>query len=102
MVWRRGWDFGEGLAGVVPGPIPELAPDAISAGVGIGVRMGGRVGVRGRGVRGVFGVATEPEPGETSVIWPSDVLIMIFYIPKCVNDVAQMAMEVTYWFEFEP
>ena len=68
MTWRRGWVFGDGLAdtGVVPGPILELDP------IALGVRMGGRVGVRVggmlRGVRGVLGVVTDPEPGETSVV----------------------------------
>ena len=71
-------------AGAVPGPIPEPAALATGVGVRIGGRVGVRVGVRQRGVRGVRGVATEPEPepGETSVVWPSGDLIMIFCIPR--------------------
>ena len=62
--------FGEGLAntGVAPCPIPELIPDPIALGVRMGGRVGVRVGVIQRGVRGVLGVATDPEPGETSVV----------------------------------
>ena len=64
MTWRRGWVFGDGLADteVVPGPILELDP------IALGVRMGVRVGGMLRGVRGVLGVVTDPEPGETSVV----------------------------------
>ena len=70
MTWRRDIVFGEGLAntGVAPCPIPELIPDPIALGVRMGGRVGVRVGVMQRGVRGVLGVATDPEPGETSVV----------------------------------